>query len=233
MGFFDASLLIAAFNLRARHRDTRRVCRVRIYPIVKRVLETLLSLLLLILLAPLFLLLTLAIRWDSSGSALFRQTRIGKYGKPFILYKFRSMHVDIDRTAHQAFLTAFVNGEVAEDDVYKPIQTNQVTRVGQFLRKTSLDELPQLINIIKGEMSFIGPRPNVPAEVEAYRDWHRKRLEVLPGVTGLAQIKGRSSIPFDHIVNYDIEYIENESLMTDLKILLQTIPAVMGGNGAK
>jgi len=211
--------------------------RGKIYPIFKRVAETILSIVLLILMAPLFLLLTLAIRWDSPGPALFRQTRIGKRGKSFTFYKFRTMFHDIDRSGHQAFLKAYVNGELASgtngQNVYKPIQANQITRVGRILRKTSLDELPQLFNIIKGEMSFIGPRPNVPTEVEAYQEWHRKRLEVLPGITGLAQINGRSMIAFDQIVQYDIEYVENAGLLMDLKVLWCTIPAVLLGNGAK
>jgi lipopolysaccharide/colanic/teichoic acid biosynthesis glycosyltransferase len=237
MGFFDASLLITALNLRAHRKCTVRMNSVQIYRIVKRILETILSLILLLLLAPLFVLVTLAIRWDTPGSAFFRQTRIGKDGKPFTFYKFRSMYSDIDRTAHQAFLAAFVNGELDEAnskrDVFKPIKNNQITRVGRLLRKTSLDELPQLINVIKGEMSFVGPRPNVPAEVEAYKDWHRRRLMVLPGITGLAQINGRSSILFDQIAHYDIYYVENESPILDLKIVLQTLPAVLQGNHAK
>jgi lipopolysaccharide/colanic/teichoic acid biosynthesis glycosyltransferase len=237
MGYFNASLLIVALNLRARSRKGLFPDRRWLYQKSKRVIETLLSIVLLILLAPLLLVITLAIRWDSPGPALFRQIRVGKDGKSFTFYKFRSMHNDIDRTAHQAFLAAFVNGHVNENGghpkTYKPLQPSQLTRVGRLLRKTSLDELPQLLNIIKGEMSFIGPRPNILAEVEAYKDWHMRRLHVLPGITGLAQINGRSSIPFDQIVQYDIEYVENESLMLDLKILLYTLPTIAKGNGAK
>jgi lipopolysaccharide/colanic/teichoic acid biosynthesis glycosyltransferase len=205
--------------------------------VFKRIAATILSMLLLMLLAPLFLVLTLAIRWDSSGPAFFRQTRIGKGGKPFRVFKFRTMYHNIDRSSHNAFLSAYINGEINQDQegqpVFKPAQSDQITPVGRFLRKTSLDELPQLINILKGDMSFIGPRPNVAAEVEAYKDWHKKRLEVLPGITGIAQINGRSSIPFDQIVRYDIEYVETESLMTDLRVLWRTVPAVIWGHGAK
>jgi lipopolysaccharide/colanic/teichoic acid biosynthesis glycosyltransferase len=147
------------------------------------------------------------------------------------------MFHDIDRSGHQDFLKAYVNGELASgtngQNMYKPIQANQITHVGRILRKTSLDELPQLFNILKGEMSFIGPRPNIPAEVEAYQEWHRKRLEVLPGITGLAQINGRSTIAFDQIVRYDIEYVENASLLMDLKVAWRTIPAALLGKGAK
>ena len=147
------------------------------------------------------------------------------------------MYEDIDRKAHDRFLTAYVNGDIHAGSngrsVFKPIGDKQITRVGRFLRKTSLDEAPQIINIIKGDMSFIGPRPNIPTEVEAYQDWHRKRLEVLPGITGLAQIRGRSSIPFDQIVRYDVEYVENESLKMDLHILWHTVPTVLLGSGAE
>jgi lipopolysaccharide/colanic/teichoic acid biosynthesis glycosyltransferase len=237
MEFINTSLLIVALNLRARRRTGIQPHEFRVYPIVKRVVECALSIVLLLLLSPLFLFFTLAIRWDSAGPALYRQIRIGKGGKPFTFFKFRSMYQDIDRNRHQAFLKAFVNGQIKEDateqQVFKPIQAAQITRVGSFLRKTSLDELPQLINIIKGDMSFIGPRPNVLAEVEAYKDWHNKRLQVLPGITGLAQVNGRSSIPFDQIVRYDIEYVEQESLMMDLTVLWRTIPVVLRGNGAK
>jgi lipopolysaccharide/colanic/teichoic acid biosynthesis glycosyltransferase len=201
------------------------------------VAETIVSIVLLVLLAPVFLLITLAIRWDSPGPAIFRQTRVGKNGKPFAFYKFRTMHQDIDRRAHLAFLKAFVSGHISEGgnsrDVFKPAQRQQITRLGIFLRRTSLDELPQLINVIKGEMGFIGPRPNVVAEVESYANWHRKRLEILPGITGLAQINGRSSLAFDEIVWYDIEYAENECLALDMLILWRTLPVVLLCRGAK
>jgi lipopolysaccharide/colanic/teichoic acid biosynthesis glycosyltransferase len=237
MGYLNTSLFIVALNMRARHQEHFYSQKIRIYPLVKRLAEFVFSIVLLMLLAPLFLLLTLAIRLESPGPALFRQIRIGKSGKSFTFYKFRSMYNDIDKSAHEAFMAAYVNGQVnesaSEEAVFKPIQTNQVTRMGRLLRKTSLDELPQLINILKGEMSFIGPRPNVPAEVTAYKDWHNKRLEVLPGITGWAQINGRSSIAFDQIVRYDIEYVENTGLMMDLKVLWYTVPAVLLGRGAK
>ena len=237
MGILNISLLIVALNLRARHKTLAGSRRLKIYSAVKRILETVLSIIILILLAPMFLLITLAIRWDSPGSALFRQTRVGKNGKPFTCYKFRTMYENIDRSTHNTFLAAYVNGEIQSGNnghaVFKPIGESQITRVGRILRKTSLDEAPQIINIIKGDMSFIGPRPNIAAEVEAYKDWHRKRLEVLPGITGLAQIHGRSSIPFDQIVRYDVEYVENESLKLDFHILWRTVPTVLFGDGAE
>lgn len=230
MEYYDTSNPFVAADRRAR-RGTR------VYPIVKRFVETILALILLILLAPLLLLLSAAVRLNSPGPTIFRQVRIGRDGKPFTCYKFRSMYSGIDSSTHLAFLSAFVKNDltgVADDQpIFKPVKSDQVTAVGRFLRKSSLDELPQLINVIKGDMSFIGPRPNVPAEVEAYQSWHRRRLEIMPGITGLAQVNGRSGISFDQIVEYDIAYIENESLMLDLRILRQTVPLVLRGKGAK
>ena len=230
MEYYGTSRPFIAADLRA-HR------RIRIYRSIKRFWEKVLALALLILIAPLLLLLATLIRLNSSGPALFRQTRIGKNGKPFICYKFRSLYVDVDNTAHLAFLKAFVDDEIqgitGDQAVFKPVRPEQVTAVGRFLRKTSLDELPQLINILRGDMSIIGPRPNIPSEVEAYKDWQKRRLAVLPGITGLAQVHGRSSIPFDLIARYDIEYVDNESLSLDLRILLQTVPIVLHGKGAK
>lgn len=219
--------------------DLRVRRKARVYPAVKRAAEIVLAFLLLLLFMPFFLLLAVLIQLDSPGSVLFRQTRVGKNGRPFTFYKFRSMYKDIDRNSHQAFMKAFVNGHADKDadgsepQDFKPIKFNQITNVGRFLRKTSLDEVPQLINIIKGDMSFIGPRPNLPAEVEEYKDWHMRRLDVLPGITGLAQINGRSEISFDQIVHYDLEYVEKESLMLDLQVLLRTVPTVLKGNGAR
>jgi lipopolysaccharide/colanic/teichoic acid biosynthesis glycosyltransferase len=187
--------------------------------------------------APLFLLIALAIRLDSPGPALFRQTRIGKDGQSFNFYKFRSMYHGVDRSSHQAFFKAFVNGHIhpESDDgtVLKPAEANQITPLGRFLRRTSLDELPQIINIVKGEMSFIGPRPNVPEEVQEYKEWHERRLAVLPGITGWAQVNGRSCITFDRIAQYDLEYVENQSLLMDLLILGCTVPLVLRGKGAE
>ena len=208
--------------------------RIKIYPFIKRALETVLSLALLLLLAPVFALITLAIKLDSPGPAVFRQTRIGKDGKPFTFYKFRSMFHNIDTSSHQAFMKAFVNGHVDQDKkVFKPAQDDQITPIGRWLRKTSLDELPQLLNVIKGEMSFIGPRPNIPAEVEEYKDWHRRRLQALPGITGWAQVNGRSSLSFDQIARYDLEYIDRENLVMDLRIVGRTLSCVLQSRGAR
>jgi lipopolysaccharide/colanic/teichoic acid biosynthesis glycosyltransferase len=148
------------------------------------------------------------------------------------------MRHDYDDSSHRIFMQAFVIGQDIfsannpKNASYKPPIQNAVTRVGNILRKMSLDELPQIFNVLKGEMSLIGPRPNVPWEVEKYQEWHYERLRVLPGITGLAQVRGRSSITFDSIVLNDIEYIEKRSLMLDLQILWWTILTVAGGRGA-
>ena len=207
------------------------------YQIAKRVMDLALCLLAMPLALPLLALCALAIRIDSPGPALFVQERIGKGGRRFRMYKFRTMQHNLDDSPHRDFLKAFVNGRVGGDEngrvLYKPFQASQITRVGRILRKTSMDELPQLINVLRGEMSLVGPRPNVPWEFEEYRGWHQERLEVLPGITGLAQVRGRSGITFDSIVKYDIEYIERQSLAMDLTIMWWTVSSVLFGTGAQ
>jgi lipopolysaccharide/colanic/teichoic acid biosynthesis glycosyltransferase len=205
------------------------------YQATKRLFEIAVCLILLPIAIPVGLLIALTIRLDSPGPVLFVQDRIGKGNRLFKMYKFRTMCPDVNNKAHQVFMRAFVNGaaqENSEHRVYKPFKSHEITRVGRILRKTSLDEMPQLINVLKGEMSFVGPRPNVPWEVEEYRGWHKERLEVLPGITGLAQVRGRSGITFDKIVEYDIEYVENQSFWLDLRILWWTIASVVFGKGA-
>jgi lipopolysaccharide/colanic/teichoic acid biosynthesis glycosyltransferase len=215
----------------------RVLLRRRGYQIAKRLLDLTLSLLVLPFALPALLICAAAITLDSPGPVLFVQNRVGKGKRRFKLYKFRTMYHHLDTNGHRAFMKAFVNGQVNEkangNGVYKPFSDRQLTRVGRMLRKTSLDELPQLINVIKGEMSLVGPRPNVPWEVEEYRGWHKERLEVLPGITGLAQINGRSSVTFDKIVRYDIEYIENRSMKLDIQILWKTATSVVAGKGAQ
>jgi lipopolysaccharide/colanic/teichoic acid biosynthesis glycosyltransferase len=218
--------------------------------IIKRAIDLVIALIALILLSPVLILVALLIRLDSPGPALFVQRRIGKGGRPFKILKFRTMSHSLDDSAHHQLMQAFVRGDIAglssfagrrrssrpepsrSATVYKPFAESQVTRVGRVLRKTSLDELPQLVNVLKGQMSLIGPRPNVPWEVEAYKNWHRERLNVLPGITGLAQVRGRSSISFDAIVRYDIEYVRRMSLVLDLRIAIKTVSSVISGNGA-
>lgn len=214
----------------------RVLLRRRGYRFAKRVIDLLLCLLALPFATVIILVSAAAIALDSPGPILFIQNRIGKGGRNFKLYKFRTMYHNSDTASHRAFMKAFVHGEVGDmasgKAVYKPFGDRELTRVGRILRKTSLDELPQLFNVIRGEMSLVGPRPNVLWEVEEYRGWHKERLEVLPGITGLAQINGRSSNTFDQIVRYDIEYIENQSLKLDLKILWRTLMSVLAGRGA-
>jgi lipopolysaccharide/colanic/teichoic acid biosynthesis glycosyltransferase len=185
--------------------------------------------------------IALVIVLDSPGSPFFVQERVGKDGRRFLLYKFRTMHANHDDRRDRAFMQAYVAGQLAAEQVtdietrdarYKPIQRQDITSVGRLLRKASLDELPQIINILKGEMSLIGPRPNVPWEVEAYHDWHYERLDVLPGITGLAQVNGRSNITFDEIANYDIEYVRNLSFQMDIFIVLRTMQFVLTSEGA-
>ncbi len=206
------------------------------YRIAKRVMDLIIILLALPAVLPLMILCALAIRLDSSGPVFFVQERVGKGGRRFHIYKFRTMHHNLDNSAHKVFMRAFVSGEIGKNGtgkaIYKPFQKSQITRVGHILRKTSLDELPQLINVLKGEMSLIGPRPNVPWEVEEYRGWHKERLEVLPGITGLAQVRGRSGINFDTIVEYDIEYVGKQCLKLDIQILWWTMLSVLYGRGA-
>jgi lipopolysaccharide/colanic/teichoic acid biosynthesis glycosyltransferase len=231
------------------------------YQIAKRVVDVTLCLLALPVALPLMAICVLAILIDSPGPVLFVQERIGKGGRRFRMYKFRTMRHSLDDSFHRAFMKAFVSGQIGGDgdgkdgrfrgvliesptnakigtngngkQVYKPIRASQVTRVGRILRKTSLDELPQIFNVLKGEMSMVGPRPNVSWEVEEYRGWHYERLEVLPGITGLAQVRGRSAISFDSIVEYDVEYVEKQSLALDLKILWWTLLSVFMGTAAE
>lgn len=219
----------------------RHVNTFSLYEILKRLLDVLVSSMLLILFSPVLLIVAVAIKLDSPGPAIFVQRRVGKNGRIFDFYKFRSMRVNSDNDReHRRFAEAYINGESLENlmqdqdkPVFKPKNGNNVTRVGKFLRATSLDELPQLFNVLKGDMTLVGPRPSIYYEVDLYRDWHRRRLAVTPGITGYAQINGRSSLRFDEIVNLDIEYIEHRSLWQDIKILLMTIPVVLSTRSAR
>jgi lipopolysaccharide/colanic/teichoic acid biosynthesis glycosyltransferase len=190
--------------------------------------------------APLLLLIVLAIKCTSRGPALFRQLRIGQYGAPFVFFKFRSMYDDNDPSAHRQYVRDLISGRAGRHaskgnghGVFKLTRDPRVTRLGAFLRKTSLDELPQLYNVLKGEMSLVGPRPAIPYEVEAYELWHRRRvLEAKPGITGLWQVKGRSRVSFDEMVRLDVRYAMSHSLWLDIKILLSTPRAVIFADGA-
>lgn len=206
------------------------------YRTIKRCIEVSLCLLLAPFLVTLAIIIAILIRLDSTGPIFFVQERVGKGGRVFKIIKFRTMYHGLDKASHQLFMKAFVNGtaqELEELKVFKPFRSEDVTLIGRILRKTSLDELPQLINVFRGEMSLIGPRPNVLWEVEEYLGWHKERLEVLPGITGLAQVRGRSGLTFNRIVEYDIEYVEKQSLIMDLKIVWWTVASVLFGKGAQ
>ena len=186
---------------------------------------------------PLFVVIALLIKASSRGPVLFRQQRVGHYGRCFTFLKFRSMHMGNDPSVHKEYVTRLING-VAEQKpssgngqgVYKLVNDRRITRVGKFLRKSSLDELPQLLNVLKGEMSLVGPRPSIPYEVAAYQTWHRRRvLEVKPGMTGLWQVSGRNRIKFDEMVRLDLQYAKQWSPWLDLKILMHTPSAVLKG----
>lgn len=206
------------------------------YERVKRAFDIVLALILLLLLTPLLVLIAVAIKLDTPGSVLYVQRRTGRYGKPFNFFKFRSMAFNQDHTAsHREFMRQYANGLSVDphNGLAKPASNGRViTRMGRWLRLSSLDELPQLWNILRGDMSFVGPRAWPDYELENYKDWHYRRLEVTPGLSGLAQINGRSSLSFDHIIRLDIEYIESRSLWLDVKILLLTVPVVITGKYA-
>lgn len=183
--------------------------------------------------APVFLLLALLVKMSSPGPVLFRQIRLGKDGKPFHFYKFRSMHHNNNEAVHRNFAENFINGGNGSGErVFKMVDDPRITRVGRFLRRSSLDELPQFVNILRGHMSLVGPRPPISYEIEHYQDWHRDRLKVKPGLTGLWQVSGRSQVGFDEMVMLDLHYIAHWSLTLDLKIIARTLPVMLRGDGA-
>jgi exopolysaccharide biosynthesis polyprenyl glycosylphosphotransferase len=194
---------------------------------VKRVVDFSLALFLMIVAAIPMLLIALAIKIESPGPIIFRQTRVGRTGRLFTFYKFRSMVNDAD-----AKFTELLKYNETGGATFKMVNDPRLTKVGWFIRRCSLDELPQIFNILSGHMSFVGPRPGLEREVEKYQEWHHRRLEVTPGLTGLWQVSGRSKLTFDEMVRLDIYYAENWSLALDLKILLRTIPAVLKREGA-
>jgi len=212
----------------------------RVGHFLKRTLDCLASALLLLLLSPVFLAVALAIKLTSKGPVLFKQKRIGQYGIPFMFLKFRSMYDNSDPRIHREYVSQLIsgskgaNGQGKQDPgVYKITADPRVTAVGRFLRKSSLDELPQLWNVLRGEMSLVGPRPPIPYEFERYDTWHRRRVvEAKPGITGLWQVTGRSRTSFDDMVRLDLKYVIHWSIWLDLKILFQTPGAVLSGDGA-
>lgn len=223
-----------------------------IYFFIKRAIDIIFSAIMLILFLPLMLLVAALIILDSPGSPIFVQERVGtkfriKDGKiiremvNFPCYKFRSMTVDSESSIHQAYMHAFINGNSQEMSniqgtntaVKKIVADPRVTRIGKFIRKFSIDELPQFWNVLLGDMSLVGPRPPIPYEVKMYKSNHMKRLDAKPGLTGLWQVTARSSADFDEMVDLDVQYVENQSLWLDLKILFKTPLVVITAKGAK
>jgi lipopolysaccharide/colanic/teichoic acid biosynthesis glycosyltransferase len=206
---------------------------------IKRLMDIVGSLGALVILSPLFLLVALFVKLGSKGPALYKQERLGQFGRPFTFLKFRSMYVNNSPKIHREFMKRVINGnhegesEPANEKVYKMTNDPRITRVGRFLRKTSLDELPQFLNVLRGDMSLVGPRPPLAYECQEYDIWHRRRvLEVKPGLTGLWQVKGRSRVRFDDMVRLDLQYVRTWSLWLDIQILIRTPLAVLLGGDA-
>jgi exopolysaccharide biosynthesis polyprenyl glycosylphosphotransferase len=221
--------------------ETRDESR-RVSIVIKRAMDIFGSLMAVILLAPVFLAIAIAIKLTSRGPVLFRQQRIGQHGRPFVFLKFRSMYVNSDTELHQEWFRSFYSGKAKRHATgnngngsgsFKPPNDPRVTRIGRLIRRTSMDELPQFFNVLKGEMSLVGPRPPIPYEVDAYRAWHRGRiLQARPGITGLWQVSGRSRVTFDEMVRLDLRYARTWTIWLDIKILLHTPRAVFFGEGA-
>ncbi len=198
--------------------------------VTKRAMDLMIAMVAFVLASPVMLAAAIAVRLTSNGPVLFRQQRIGMDGRPFDMLKFRTMVHDADTTIHEEFVEGIIRGDVVQDEdvgLHKLVDDPRVTPAGRILRRASIDELPQLINVIRGDMSIVGPRPPLPFEVAVYEEWHRRRLEVRPGMTGLWQVSGRSKITFEEMVKLDIHYIETWSPLRDLAIVLRTIPALV------
>lgn len=226
-----------------------------IYFLAKRVVDVVIVSLSMVFLLPLIAFIALLIKWDSPGPAIFRQERITakrrvRNGRvyweevPFTIYKFRTMRVDAKSTLHRQFIEAYIAGDEkrmaelqsaqqSEDAKYKLVQDPRITRIGRFLRKTSLDELPQFWNVWMGDMSLVGPRPPIPYEVDLYLSHHHDRLRTVPGLTGWWQVKGRSATSFEDMVRMDVEYIRQQSVWLDIKIMIMTLTSVVNGKGAR
>lgn len=211
----------------------------RVSLVIKRTIDITGASIGLVILSPVLLFIAILIKLDSPGPVIFSQTRLGLNCEPFTFYKFRSMRLNSDSAVHKRYIYELINGHSRPSTdlnggkkAFKLTNDSRVTRVGRVLRRTSLDELPQLLNVLKGKMSLVGPRPAIPYEVQMYKDWYQRRMTVTPGMTGLWQVNGRSERSFDEMVKLDLEYIDNWSLLLDLKILYRTISAVLGRKGA-
>jgi lipopolysaccharide/colanic/teichoic acid biosynthesis glycosyltransferase len=218
-------------QLRRRRRGAERVDRA-----AKRAMDVLLAGLLLLVFSPVMLATALMIQLTSPGPVLFRQVRVGYWQSPFVMLKFRTMHQGIDDVIHRSYVTAMLAGQAVQADaergIYKLTRDPRVTSVGRFLRKTSLDELPQLINVLRGEMSLVGPRPVLPWEGKLFKPWHRVRFTVRPGITGLWQVTGRNALTMQQALDVDVEYALRRTIMLDLAIVVRTIPSVLSRRGA-
>jgi len=205
------------------------------YEFFKFIIDKSVTVLFLIAILPIALLIAIGIKTTSKGPVFFRQKRVGKNGRLFYLYKFRTMMSDLDLNRDQKFVKNLIKGEygeIGEGPVFKLMNDPRVTPFGRFLRKTSLDELPQLFNVIKGDMSLVGPRPALPYEIEMYTPKHKQRLKVKPGITGLWQVTGRSMTTFEEMIELDLRYATKKSIWFDLKILLKTFALAFKGKGA-
>lgn len=202
----------------------------RLYPRSKRTLDLVTASLLLLVLLPVLLALYLAVRMTSPGGGIYRQTRVGVDGTTFDIFKFRTMRHLCTEDVHREYVSQMLTGEVeAQQGLFKLVKDDRITPVGAFLRRTSLDELPQLVNVLRGEMSLIGPRPALPWEVELFPPWALPRLSVPPGLTGLWQVSGRSRLTMTEGLRLDVEYVEQASFLLDLRILFKTLPALVRG----
>lgn len=217
----------AQTNRRVSQCDDFEVRRSRVYDFLKRGFDLVVALLAIVLLIPIIPIIAVMIKLDSPGPVFFKQDRVGKNGRKFEFYKFRSMFEDADRQKKELEPLNEQDGPV-----FKLRSDPRITSVGGFLRRSSLDEIPQIFNVVKGDMAIVGPRPPIPSEVERYQPWHWRRLDVTPGITCLWQISGRSHLSFNEWMRLDMEYLRHRSFRTDLLIFLKTIPAVIARKGA-
>lgn len=210
--------------------------------IPRRLIDVLFAGTVILLLAPVLIAVAIAVRLDSPGPALFRQRRVGHKEREFTLFKFRSMRLDADPRGHREYVTALIKGSDADNgsapdggrkDLYKLAVDDRITPVGRWIRRWSLDELPQLFNVVTGDMTLVGPRPAIPYEVAEYPSWYLQRFSVKPGLTGLWQVSGRSERTYEEMVRLDIDYAESRSLRLDLTILAKTPWVVVGRKGAE
>jgi lipopolysaccharide/colanic/teichoic acid biosynthesis glycosyltransferase len=222
------------------HRLTHRVNAPEAEPawqaVLRRAADIIVATGLVLVLAPLLLLVALAIRLDSRGPALFRQRRVGHEQRKFTLFKFRSMRLDADPGSHREYVTSLIKGKAANggrENLYKLAVDDRITPVGRWIRRWSLDELPQLLNVIAGDMTLVGPRPAIPYEVAEYPGWYLQRFSVKPGLTGLWQVSGRSERTYEEMVRLDVEYAQTRSLPLDISILARTPWVVVGRRGAE